>query len=114
VTFSQVTSFFVGAGGFGGKRTSPKAINAVEIPKRKPDATIRQMTNPQQAALYRLTGDRNPLHIDPDFAAIGGFNKPPLHGLCSLGFAVRHVLKQFGNNDPRNVRAIKVCFLFKA
>ncbi|CAB3362431.1 Hypothetical predicted protein [Cloeon dipterum] len=110
VAFSQITSFFVGAGNFGGRRTSPRAINAVEVPKRKPDATIRQMTNPQQAAVYRLTGDLNPLHIDPDFAAIGGFAKPPLHGLCSLGFAVRHVLRQYANSDPRLFKALKVRF----
>ncbi|XP_059487453.1 peroxisomal multifunctional enzyme type 2 [Neocloeon triangulifer] len=110
VAFSQISSFFVGAGNFGGPRTSSKAINPVEVPKRKPDATIRQMTNPQQAATYRLTGDLNPLHIDPDFAAVGGFSKPPLHGLCSLGFAIRHVLRQYANNDPRLFKALKVRF----
>ena len=54
----------------------------------------------QQAALYRLTGDRNPIHIDPQFAKFGGYDKPFLHGLCSYGFAGRALLKTLCGGDP--------------
>jgi 3-hydroxyacyl-CoA dehydrogenase/3a,7a,12a-trihydroxy-5b-cholest-24-enoyl-CoA hydratase len=111
VAFNQIAIFLQQAGGFGGKRTSDKLVAIVEPPlHRKPCATVQERTSVDQAALYRLSGDRNPLHIDPSFAALGGFSSPILHGLCSFGYAARHVLKQFCNNDVRKFKAIKVRF----
>ncbi|NWT53839.1 DHB4 enzyme, partial [Erythrocercus mccallii] len=110
VCYNQFSLFFVGAGRFGGKRTSEKAKVTAVPPKRPPDAVISDVTTADQAALYRLSGDWNPLHLDPSFAALGGFEKPILHGLCTFGFAARNVLKQFANNDVNRFKAIKVRF----
>lgn len=84
-----------GAGGFGGPMP-PKEPKANEIPKdRAPDFRVEEATTPEQALLYRLSGDLNPLHADPDFAARVGFEQGPiLHGLCTLGHGVRHVMAQ--------------------
>ncbi|NWS79561.1 DHB4 enzyme, partial [Toxostoma redivivum] len=110
VCYNQFSLFFIGAGRFGGKRTSDKAKPTAVPPKRPPDAIISDVTTVDQAALYRLSGDWNPLHLDPSFAALGGFEKPILHGLCTFGFAARNVLKQFANNDVNRFKAIKVRF----
>jgi len=100
VIFETISTVFIrGAGGFGGKRDGSDrgaATAANTPPKRKPDAIVEEKTIPQQAALYRLSGDPNPLHILPEFAAMGGFERPILHGLCSFGIAGKHVLKTFG------------------
>ena len=80
------------------------------VPQGAPDAVVSDKTSTSQAAVYRLNGDRNPLHIDPAMAAIGGFTQPILHGLCSFGFAVRHVVTSFGEGKSSNVKTIKVRF----
>ncbi|ODN74569.1 hypothetical protein L202_06933 [Cryptococcus amylolentus CBS 6039] len=104
---NQSTTILRGSGGFGGKRNgndrgAATALNAP--PKRKPDAVIEEQTTLEQAAIYRLSGDWNPLHIDPEFSSIGGFPKPILHGLCSMGIAGKHVLKAFGPYEDIKVR----------
>ncbi|KAF5905312.1 peroxisomal multifunctional enzyme type 2, partial [Clarias magur] len=111
VCYNQFSLFIVGAGGFGGKRTSDKAVATAAPPNRSPDAVVVDATTKDQAALYRLSGDWNPLHIDPSFAAMGGFKSPILHGLCSFGFAARHVLKQYAGNDVSRFKSIKVRFV---
>ncbi|RDB26283.1 Peroxisomal hydratase-dehydrogenase-epimerase [Hypsizygus marmoreus] len=110
---NQSTMFIRGAGGFGGKRSgndrgAASAANAP--PKRSPDAVVEEKTSPSQAALYRLSGDSNPLHILPEFAAIGGFDKPILHGLCFMGIAGKHVLKTFGPYKDIKVRFAGVVY----
>ncbi|EEB16259.1 estradiol 17 beta-dehydrogenase, putative [Pediculus humanus corporis] len=107
VAFSQMGVFVVGGGGFGGPRNSTKSIPTVEIPKRKPDAFVREKTDLDQAALYRLSGDLNPLHIDSNLAKISGFQSPILHGLASFGFSVRHVLRRYANNDGNLLKAAR-------
>jgi multifunctional beta-oxidation protein len=98
--FYNVGSFFLrGSGGFGGpaKAKDRGAITAAnKPPQRQPDFKTEYQISEDLAALYRLSGDFNPLHIDPDFAAVGNFPKPILHGLCSLGISARLLVDKFG------------------
>ncbi|EEP77828.1 peroxisomal hydratase-dehydrogenase-epimerase [Uncinocarpus reesii 1704] len=99
--YNESTMFIRGSGGFGGSkkpsaRRPAAATNAYKPPQRKPDAVVEEKTSEDQAALYRLNGDRNPLHIDPEFSKVGGFKIPILHGLCSMGVSGKHVFSTFG------------------
>jgi 3-hydroxyacyl-CoA dehydrogenase/3a,7a,12a-trihydroxy-5b-cholest-24-enoyl-CoA hydratase len=108
ITLCQSAMFIRGLGGFGGER-GPSGDTDLP-PERPPDAIMSEKTLPQQALLYRLCGDRNPLHADPAMAAFGGFDRPILHGLCTFGFAGRAVLKHFCGKDPSRFKSIKVRF----
>jgi len=104
---NQMTVFIRGAGGFGGRRAGKDrgTASAPNVPpQRVPDAVMEEKTSTSQAALYRLSGDYNPLHILPEFAAIGGFDQPILHGLCTMGIAGKHILKTFGPYKDIKVR----------
>ncbi len=87
VFFTNRSSLFLrGEGGFGG---DPGPSAGVDLPFRPPDHVVESPTLPAQALLYRLSGDRNPLHADPAFAALAGFDRPILHGLCSFGIVCK-------------------------
>ena len=101
-------TFARGEGGFGGDRGPSGSRNVP--PDRRPDAVVEMVTLPQQALLYRLSGDMNPLHADPDFAKMGGFDRPILHGLCTFGHVCRAVLRSCCNNDPARLQALDVRF----
>jgi acyl dehydratase len=97
--------FIRGEGGWDGDRGPSGPQN--EPPAKAPDHEVTLQTSPDQAFVYRLSGDRNPLHTDPSFAAIGGFDRPILHGLCSYGFTGRALLGALCNNDVTRFKHIE-------
>ena len=103
---NTMTLLVRGAGGWGGERGPAREENRPT--DRAPDAVVEQAVPGHQALLYRLSGDWNPLHADPAFARAVGFERPILHGLCTMGYAVRHVIASFADHDPRRVRRLSV------
>ena len=96
------TSFARGDGGFGGPSGAQPWPH--QVPSRSPDRTIEILTRPDQALIYRLCGDRNPLHSDPEFARRAGFSRPILHGLCTYGITCRGILQTYADYDPTAFR----------
>jgi len=101
--------FCRGDGGFGGSRGNvPQEAHAV--PESNPERIAEFATLPQAALFYRLTGDMNPLHADPQRARQAGFQRPILHGLCSYGFAVRAILKLWCDYEPVRIKSVTARF----
>ncbi|HLJ08528.1 MAG TPA: MaoC family dehydratase, partial [Acidimicrobiia bacterium] len=94
-----------GEGGFGGDRGPSGDENTP--PDRAPDHEVTYATRSDQALLYRLSGDRNPLHSDPEFAKSAGFPKPILHGLCTYGFTGRALLHALCGSDPTRFKTME-------
>lgn len=108
--FDNIFSIFVrGAGGFGGDR-GPEAVKAEPPEGKEPDFSITEATTTEQAALYRLSGDLNPLHINPQLAKMVSFDRPILHGLCTYGFAGRAILQAVCGGDPARLRKLAARF----
>jgi acyl dehydratase len=106
--FTNRFSLFIrGEGGFGGD-SGPKAGN--KAPDREPDGKVISKTLPQQALLYRLSGDKNPLHADPEFAKLGGFDTPIIHGLCSYGVACKAIVDDALEGDVTKVARYQARF----
>ena len=106
--FTNRFSLFIrGEGGFGGD-SGPKAGNVA--PDRAPDGVIERKTLPQQALIYRLSGDKNPLHADPEFAKLGGFDTPIIHGLCSYGIACKAIVDEVLGGDVAQVARYQARF----
>ena len=95
--------FARGDGGFGGPSEGQPEPHAV--PTRAPDRSIDIVTRPDQALIYRLSGDFNPLHADPDFARRAGFPRPILHGLCTYGITCRAVLQTYADHDAAAIKS---------
>jgi acyl dehydratase len=102
---TAMSAFIRGEGGWGGDR-GPSGPRNVP-PDRAPDHEVTYQTLPDQALIYRLSGDRNPLHSDPAFAAMGGFDRPILHGLCTYGFTGRALLHSLCGSDPSRFHHIE-------
>jgi acyl dehydratase len=111
VCTSTASIIFRNAGGFGGA-PPPKDPSGIDIPKdRDPDFRVEEVTSPEQALLYRLAGDLNPLHADPEFAKMVGFEQGPiLHGLATYGHMVRHVAKGACGGDASKITGFEAQF----
>jgi len=103
-----MSMFYRGDGGFGGPTEGQPEPHPV--PTRQPDLTVDIPTRPDQALIYRLNGDRNPLHADPEFASRAGFPQPILHGLCTYGITCRAVLQAITGYDPDQILSHQVRF----
>ncbi|MFN3198148.1 MAG: MaoC/PaaZ C-terminal domain-containing protein [Bradymonadia bacterium] len=101
--------FCRGQGGWGGER-GEKVAPLMPKAGAEPAFEVELATSPSQAALYRLSGDFNPLHINPMVAKMAGFERPILHGLCTFGFAVRALVDQLCGGDPSKVAELRVRF----
>ena len=100
---TQASLFCRGEGGWGGDRGPSEKV---EFPDAEPTHEVTYATREDQALTYRLSGDRNPLHSDPSFAAMGGFDRPILHGLCTYGFTGRALLHTLCDSDPSRFRSM--------
>jgi acyl dehydratase len=105
---TSMSAFIRGAGGWGGDRgpAGPKNVP----PERDPDHVVTYQTRTDQALTYRLSGDRNPLHSDPEFAKLGGFDRPILHGLCTFGFTGRALLHKLADSDDHRFTSMEARF----
>lgn len=105
---NTMTAFIKGEGGFGGDAGPGRS--RVRAPRRDPDATVVTSTLPQQALWYRLSGDANPLHVDPEFATAAGFDKPILHGMCTFGMAGKAAVDALLDGDVSLVQDVRARF----
>ena len=113
--FTSRSGLFIrGEGGFGGPRgpegDGESDLAAEPLPSREPDEVVTYATRTDQALLYRLSGDRNPLHSDPTFAKRAGFDRPILHGLCTYGFTGRALLHSVCGSDPARFGSMRARF----
>ena len=104
---SDSSIFVRGEGGFGGERGPSVRL---EVPSREPEFTVLRPIREEQALLYRLSGDWNPLHADPEFAKLAGFERPILHGLCSYGMALKAVVDTVLGGDVARVTSYRTRF----
>lgn len=104
---SDAQIFVRGEGGFGGDRGPSERP---DVPRRPFDRTVERPVRPEQALLYRLSGDWNPLHADPEFAELAGFDRPILHGLCTYGMTLKAVVDTALDGDVGRVRACATRF----
>jgi acyl dehydratase len=108
VAVTQSALLLQGDGGRGGFGTPPPAFTVT--PKRAPDRIETLRISPRAALIYRLNGDMNPLHVDPDAARLAGFDRPVLHGLCTSGMACRAILSAYCAHNPKKLRGMSVRF----
>ncbi len=103
---TRSAAFIRGEGGWGGDR-GPSGSERPTAPEREPDHVVKYQTDRDQALIYRLSGDRNPLHSDPAFAHAAGFDTPILHGLCTYGFTGRALLHTLCGSDPARFKSME-------
>ncbi len=109
VMFRNIASLFVlGEGGFGGPHGP--VLGGPRHPAREPDHTVSELTRPEQALIYRLSGDHSRIHSDPAVSRLANFERPILHGLCSFGYAGRALLNSVCDGDPARFRSMSARF----